>query len=304
MLPPSWKSEVQEAIEETTNADCQQRKTEQNNAAANITAAINALADAQKAQITSEDSNEKKDRAISWVTLFLVFLTVVFTFLTWRTLSGQLDEMKNAGEQTRQLIENNARLAEAAAQQAAAAVKQAEATDKEAIAMGQNAQVARDNMIAAERAWVGPQNASIDGAVEVGKPLSVNIQYTNSGRAPATDFTYLVDGFATTANDDATGKAAARVYQYLNSCQTNVAPMIGQVVFPSTGFSVYTLNTQIAADAIDQDVVDGNKMVIVQGCFLYKSFDAFRHSYFCYYYVGKKTKPANLNICRVGHFAD
>ena len=41
--------------------------------------------------------------------------------------------------------------------------------------MGQNAQVAHDNMIASERAWVGPRNASIDGAIQVGKELGINI---------------------------------------------------------------------------------------------------------------------------------
>src|ERR1700691_5487507 len=121
-LPPSWKTEIKETIEEAANADRQQREAEQNNASANITAAIKALANAQIAQTSSEDTNEQKDRAISWVTLFLVFLTVVFTFLTWRTLSGQLEEMRSAGEQTKQLIDANGQLADAANKQAAAAV--------------------------------------------------------------------------------------------------------------------------------------------------------------------------------------
>jgi hypothetical protein len=62
--------------------------------------------------------------------------------------SGQLTEMKSSGEQTAQLIDNNAALA-------ASATKQAEAADKQANAMNAAVEVSRESLIAAGRAWVG-----------------------------------------------------------------------------------------------------------------------------------------------------
>jgi hypothetical protein len=52
-----------ESIEETANADREQREAYADDAASKITTAINALNDAQKAQTSSEDRNEQKDRA-------------------------------------------------------------------------------------------------------------------------------------------------------------------------------------------------------------------------------------------------
>ncbi len=53
-----------------------------------------------------------------------------------------------------------------------------------------------------------------------------------------------------------------------------------------------------------KDLIDGKKTLIVQGCFLYMSFNVLRHSYFCYFYKAPTTKPSNLNICLIGHYAD
>src|ERR1700688_288715 len=94
MLPPSWKSEVQKAVEEATAADRDQRKAEQNEASANFAAAINSLRDTQTAQTNSEDSNEKKNQAINKATLVLVAFTVLFTGLSWSAFRNQLTEMQ------------------------------------------------------------------------------------------------------------------------------------------------------------------------------------------------------------------
>jgi hypothetical protein len=101
MLPPSWKSEVQKAVEETATADKNQREARQNEASAKIATAINSLRDAQAAQTNSEDTNEKKNQGINKATLVLVAFTVLFTGLSWlvfrdqaHTLRDQLDSFE------------------------------------------------------------------------------------------------------------------------------------------------------------------------------------------------------------------
>jgi hypothetical protein len=94
MLPPSWKGEVQKAVEETIKTDADQRQTQQDNNAANITAALKAISDAQDRQTSHEDGSDKKNLALNVVTIILLFVTVFFTYKTWKTFEGQLEEMR------------------------------------------------------------------------------------------------------------------------------------------------------------------------------------------------------------------
>jgi hypothetical protein len=212
-------------------------------------------------------------------------------------MQGQLTEMRGSAQQTSQLIGANARLAEAAA-------KQAEAAEKQATAMAESAKAARDNLIASERAWVGPRNAKIEGAVEIGKPIDVTVEYANTGHEPGQNFVYSIDGFQETEDDDKDGTAMKKMSAFFEACKNSKSTIVGQVVFPTSGFSAYNLGVKLNAETITQELVDGKTTLIVQGCFLYDSFSAYRHTYFCYYYNSKKTKPANLNICNIGDSAD
>jgi hypothetical protein len=95
MLPPSWKAEVQKAVEESTNADREKREAQANDAAGKITAVIKALSDAQNTQTAHEDRNQKTSAKLSGITIFLVFLTVIFTGASWWVFNGQLNEMRS-----------------------------------------------------------------------------------------------------------------------------------------------------------------------------------------------------------------
>jgi len=281
MLPPLWKSEIQKAIEETANSDREQRQTEHNDAAAKIVTAINALSDAQKAQTSSEDRNEKKDRAISVATLALVFLTVVFTFLTWIVLSGQLEEMKKLYEPARQQ-------AEAAKTAADAATKQSQNTER-AIIEGQ-------------RAWVGPISAKIDGTVELGKPVKVVIGIQNTGREPGKNFRFIPEPDYATDQDSAVDQ---RIATTLRFCMRMPSLAYGQVIYPSSGFGTgFDFTIEFAGDKIDQSAIDGDKTLIAQGCITYDTFGATHHSGFCYFFKNKTSKPDRLNICGGGSDAD
>jgi hypothetical protein len=265
-----------------------------------IAKAISALKDA----ITNEANTDRKEyrredkgnKLIQIATLLFVILTTVGIFYQAVIFSGQLSEMKSNGEQTGQLIGANAKLAEAAA-------KQAEAADKQANATIAAVEVSRESLIAAGRAWVGPRLAKITSPIEVGKPIELTIEYANSGREPALDFVYSVDGFLSSNAEEKRGTSFARVSIALNNCRGAEGLPAGQVVFPSTGFSAYNLASTIN-QTFDQEMIDGEKTLIVQGCFLYRSFKVIRHSYFCYFYRAKFVKPDNLSICTAGHYAD
>jgi hypothetical protein len=205
--------------------------------------------------------------------------------------------MKSAAAQTDKLVGANASLAEAAGKQANAAQKQAQA-------LADSATVAHDNMILAERAWVGPNNAAFSADPAVGKPIEITIAYQNTGRQPALNFIYDANSFSDLAMFDPKGTAQQATSVYMEACKAQMQWSGGSVIYPTTGFSTYNLNTKSNDDVVDQTITSGDKLIYVQGCFLYRTFDAPRHSYFCFFYKQGQTKIQNLNICPTGHYAD
>src|SRR5580704_11894081 len=179
-----WKREIQKAVKEAIDADRDQRQTQQSEASAKIAGAIKALSDAQNTQTAHDDRNEKINVRLAVVTIFLVFLTVVFTGASWWVFSGQLNEMRTAADQTNKIIEANTKLVDAATKQATAAAE--------------NAQIARDNYVASQRAWVGPRNAKTSSAPAADKDLPIILEYGNTGREPAIETVQDTDVFTAT----------------------------------------------------------------------------------------------------------
>ncbi len=94
VLPPSWKADVQKAVEDLINTDRQKREAQEGQAGAEIAAAIIALRNAQECQTRHEDASDEKNRTINKWTLLLLTLTVIFTAASWWVFSGQLTVMK------------------------------------------------------------------------------------------------------------------------------------------------------------------------------------------------------------------
>jgi hypothetical protein len=206
-------------------------------------------------------------------------------------MQGQLDEMRATEAQTSEMIETNRQLAEAAGKQAQAAID--------------SAKTAQENMVASQRAWIGPRNTKSATAPELEKDLNITVEYQNTGREPALETIYDADLFVSSKEEDTSGALTKRIEDFLSKCKVKWIPTQKGVVFPSgsTG-SAYELNYTLTADNIDQDVLDGNKSIIIDGCFVYKSAGGIHRSSFCYFFTSKKTKPPNWAICTVGNDAD
>jgi uncharacterized protein YecT (DUF1311 family) len=154
MLPPSWKSEVQKALEESVNADREKRQTQQDDAATKIAAALETISNAQDRQTSHQDSSSKKNLALNVVTITLVFLTVIFTYKSWRTFDAQLGEMQRAYGPIKD---------------------QAEAT--------------KAALIAGQRAWIRIDSIDVAGGglsiSEAGSNVAIAFVMTNIGNSPA-----------------------------------------------------------------------------------------------------------------------
>jgi hypothetical protein len=272
-------------------------------------AAINStLTDQSEADRREERREDTGNKWLQGLTLAFVIATTIGIFWQASIFNDQLTEMKSASLQTKQLIETNAKLAEIASQQAAAAVKQAEATDKEANAMGQNAQAAHDNMIASQRAWLGPLTATIN-SVQKDKGLEGVVQYQNTGKEPAVDVLPGVAGKTYSLDQWNNGTAIQDINSEANSCLafTDLPRGLG-VAYPNIGFSTYQIHFDTSKGPnptmVTDDMIAGQTVFKVQGCFAYRTVGGVHHSSFCYYYLANFTTLPNLNICSVGSTAD
>ena len=163
----------------------------------------------------------------------------------------------------------------------------------------------REALIASSRAWVGPVDAKISGALEVGKLVKIVVSVRNTGKEPARNFRWIPDHFVATNDTLNDGSLSRKVDTNLKFCFGTPSIPFGQVIFPSTGFgSGADFSIEIPKEEIDQDVISGQKLLIAQGCMAYESFGAVRHSAFCYFYKSGTSSIEHLNICDGGSSAD
>lgn len=168
---------------------------------------------------------------------------------------------------------------------------------------------AKESSITNLRAWLGPTNASMNSEPGKSQPIEIVVEYQNTGKEPATNFMHTLELSTIPAknffpqvpdgNDDVVGSASGWVVSCDPSKQT-----AGPVVFPTSGVNSYRLNATLDKKLIDDSVISGDKVIVLQGCFAYKTTGKIHHSLFCYYYKSGVTKMANLDICPSGQYAN
>jgi hypothetical protein len=163
-------------------------------------------------------------------------------------------------------------------------------------------------MVAAQRAWVGPFDAHLDGKLAVGGDIDVMVNYVNTGREPALSFNYTTDQFVATVKEGVSDEGTKRVGDNLQKCLATdpvAATAATQVVYPTlSGSGFGQLRATIHGLDVDGDVLSGTKTILVPGCFTYRTFGQIRHSAFCFFFQATKTKPEHLAYCGFGSYAD
>jgi hypothetical protein len=217
-----------------------------------------------------------------------------------------MTDAKALSDQQRLDTQESLRLTRQAADAATSSVIEAkrfaDAAKIQADAATNSVRISRDEFTASQRAWVGPTVASMASEPTQSKPIEITIKYQNNGKEPAINFTYTTDEFFST---DSLKEVTRKTSAYMDTCMRETKANAGQVVYPMSGFNSYTLVDRIEAEEITSSAIAKNNLVVVQGCFLYKSLRKIHHSYFCYFYqVGGMVKIDNLAICPIGQYAD
>lgn len=255
---------------------------------ARIAALIEALQAEGRANRREEEREDRGKRLREWTmigmlaaTLFAILWQVHEMIKVYGPIKQQADAESLAASAALEESKNSQRTAKAADAQSASAEK--------ALALG-------------ERAWVGPYNASLAGDPAIGAPFDVSVEYQNTGHEPAINFQPYTR--ITSAPVDWNKHPTKEFSAFVGGCKdTSKEDPGGSVVFPSLGFSRYTMDAK-QTDVVDQGVFSGTKVVLVQGCFRYRTVNQPHFSYFCFFYKKNLTKLANLNICPTGHDAN
>jgi hypothetical protein len=158
-----------------------------------------------------------------------------------------------------------------------------------------------------ERAWVGPISAGLpNGLPQEGNPATITVQYHNTGREPAIDVVSDLSLYiATLAEDQEGGVTRAHIEQYVEQCR-QTQPVVGaQVVFPTTGFSFYTVSRSIEGYLIDWDVLYGTRIIIITGCYVYNTLGITHRTSFCFWFQnGQRVTAQSWGFCSAGNYAD
>jgi hypothetical protein len=255
-----------------------------------FSALVNAVHYEGRANRKEEQREDNENSLRDIITITILGLTLSALVATCIAIIEQVHEMRLAYPELQ-------RAAKGALDQASAAKTQAETAKVQADS-------ARDAVIASDRAWVGPNGATMDGVPAKGTDIKLHINYQNTGREPGRGFVPKVDPFIATAAELTNGTAAFRIAGNLDTCRLS-KPVTGtQVVYPTSGFSSNSQNVTIDKSGIDDQLISGASMIFVVGCFSYETFGQPHYSAFCFYYKNGFTPLPNLNFCAGGSDAN
>jgi hypothetical protein len=264
---------------EAVNSKAEKYEPDQNDTGGPVVD-FSALLSTIKAEGRANRAEEKREDDASNLREWLTIVLIAFTLIT---VGWQVNEMVKVYGPIKEQ-------ADAAKISADTAIKQAENSER--------------SLIQAQRAWVGPRNAVFAAEPVVGKPFEITITYENSGHEPAIAFISFVEAFGMKIINDREGYE--NIKQDMSGCRDSKQWPGGSIIYPggSSFGSGYNLSIKTKDDFVTDGMVKGNELIIVQGCFSYKTFDQPKHSSFCYFYKQGVSKASNMNICPSGHEAD
>jgi hypothetical protein len=242
----------------------------------------------RRAKKQNESTIDRAARKTATATIWMAFLTLMLAVISgggiWISYKT-LKEVQSSGTQTAETISS--------------LKSQAASLDGQLGQLKESNNTARETLIANSRAWIGIQSASSIAPV-ADTDLVVSVPYINTGRQPAMNLTYAINGFILPEKD--TANALAKITNVQYSCISGARNNLG-VAYPSSGFSTYTLRTTIAKSAITAQAIESQNIFYVVGCFGYETFSIARYSNFCMFYSPKLSKPETWNFCAVGNTA-
>ena len=90
----------------------------------------------------------------------------------------------------------------------------------------------------------------------------------------------------------------------LNRCLSTSPGERTRVVYPNPAAANDRTTLSIKKELIDWDVLYGVKILVVPGCYAYRTAGQAHHSAFCFFYQHGFSNPNDWAICQGGNYAD
>ncbi|MGV7219652.1 hypothetical protein [Bradyrhizobium sp. UFLA05-112] len=162
------------------------------------------------------------------------------------------------------------------------------------------------NAVRADRAWVGPVSMRLSEKPAVGKPLQFFLEYQNTGRQPAQDVFYDPDSYS--FNRDLAADRAERAKRHVEDCKQRQPNGSQLTIFPGRQtFTPYQIKK--SSTLITKSVTNGTDLILIAGCFVYRTLDEVHRTAFCFEYdatnpqVDDDGRPI-MDFCLNGNYAD
>ncbi|WP_420970864.1 hypothetical protein [Bradyrhizobium sp. B120] len=240
MLPSSWKAEIEETIDRSVESEGQRQQALNHKNATDIAAAIKSFGESYTARHNKPEKVDKVKRAIDLATLFLLFVTALFTALAWWTFGGQLDEMRKAYGPLKD-----------------------------------TADATKAALVAGQRAWIRIDSMAVGGAGLLAKRESVDAPIafviTNVGNTPALRVWPYVK--LLTARDSLLDEQA----KLCDEPTRQPGQTLGHTLFPNEqfpkniGIGEYSVGTHLSKEEVARGLGVDNKTIplFVVGCIDY-----------------------------------
>jgi hypothetical protein len=161
-----------------------------------------------------------------------------------------------------------------------------------------------DEMRAARRAWLAPQSARSDKTPVVGRTFEVSVLTQNSGAEPAVDIFADAAPFTVALTDAGSPSVDRSIRDALNHCLATKPGERPRVVYPNPAGANDRTTLSVKRELIDWDVLYGTKILVVPGCYAYRTGGQTHHSAFCFFYQHGFSNPNDWAICQGGNYAD
>jgi len=127
----------------------------------------------------------------------------------------------------------------------------------------------------------------------------MRIEYRNTGYEPADGVIGEFKALAIPPSElGEASKARSKTRAFAEQCLGSGQWSGGSVVYPTfDSVRAYVVGFQLPDDLVDDDVARGEKLIVVQYCFRYRTFDIPRHSLVCYSYRKGVSPRYGLDLC-------
>jgi hypothetical protein len=145
----------------------------------------------------------------------------------------------------------------------------------------------QDNLVASTRAWIVPTGVKIDG--ELSAPLLIRIMFENTGKEVALNMVHFRGTYTFPVKLDAAGTPYVPVegtsWPLNQSCDQDISQyQYGRPIYPGQNSSDFQYVFTAKDDPGIPILKSKTLSFVIYGCFIYKSFDKWRHSPYCFYF--------------------